>query len=677
MARDILVTSALPYANGDTHLGHMLEYIQTDIWVRFQRLRGHNCIYVCGDDAHGTPIMLKARAQNISPEELIEKVSSERQRDFKDFHIEFDQYYTTHSEENRQLANQIYNTLNERGYISRHTISQAYDPESRMFLPDRFIRGECPSCGAAEQYGDSCEVCSATYRPTELGNPVSMISGAKPVEKDSEHYFFKLAEFSDFLRDWMSRGRLQESMTHKLEEWFGIGLRDWDISRDEPYFGFQIPGTTDKYFYVWLDAPIGYMAAFSKLCSQRDDLNFDDFWGPDSQAELHHFIGKDIVYFHALFWPAMLQGAGYRTPDSIQAHGFVTVNGEKMSKSRGTFIKARTWLEHINPEFLRYYFAAKLSHRVEDLDLNFDDFLARVNSDLVGKYVNIASRCANFITKRFDGRLAEQLDNPELVERFVQAGQTIAEHYEQRHFALAMRTVMGLADEANAYIAERAPWQIAKQSGREDELQQICTTAIELFRQLTIYLKPVLPATAERAEAFLQIAPLSWANLDQPLLNHVIAKFKPLLRRVEQPAIDRMIEQSKEDLKAQAPAHDKTAQTDQANATDEQDATISIDDFARIDLRVARVIRADHVEGADKLLELTLDVGPLGQRQVFAGIKAAYDPASLTDRLVCLVANLAPRKMRFGISEGMVMAAGNPAHLLAPDAGAQPGDKIT
>ncbi|WP_348760455.1 methionine--tRNA ligase [uncultured Salinisphaera sp.] len=681
MARDILVTSALPYANGATHLGHMLEHIQTDIWVRFQKQRGHNCIAVCGDDAHGTPIMLKARDGGVSPEELIAGVSAERQRDFADFHVVYDKYHSTHSDENRELSSAIYNTLKAAGHITSRTIKQAFDPEQQMFLPDRFIRGECPRCGTADQYGDACEACGATYQPTELGNPVSVLSGATPVERESEHYFFQLADFETFLRDWTRSDHLQEAITRKLDEWFTAGLRDWDISRDAPYFGFKIPGTEDKYFYVWLDAPIGYMAAFKALVDERDDLSFDAFWNPDSQAELYHFIGKDIVYFHALFWPAMLEGAGYRTPTAIHAHGFVTVNGEKMSKSRGTFIKARTWLDHVEPEFLRYYFAAKLTHRVEDLDLNFDDFMARINSDLVGKYVNIASRSANFITKRFDGRLADALDRPELAQRFADAGEAIAEHYEARRYAQAIRAIMALADEANAYVAERAPWQLAKEDGREAELQQICTTALELFRQLTLYLKPVLPATAERAEAFLQIAPLTWADLKTPLLDHTIAKFKPLLRRVEQPAIDKMIEASKEDLAAAAPAAEPQAPVvEQAAAADtensQDDDTIDITDFAKVDLRVARVVAADHVEGADKLLKLTLDVGPLGQRQVFAGIKSAYAPETLEGRHVALVANLAPRKMRFGVSEGMVLAAGDSPHVLSPDDGAKPGDRI-
>ena len=683
MARDILVTSALPYANGSIHLGHLVEYIQTDVWVRFQKLRGNRCIYVCADDAHGTPIMLKARDMGIEPEQLIADVGAEHKRDFDDFLIGFDNYHSTHSDENRELASEIYTRLDKAGHIARRTISQAFDEEKQMFLPDRFIRGECPKCGAPDQYGDACEKCGATYQPTELINPVSVLSGATPVERDSEHYFFQLADFEKFLHDWTRSDHLQEAVTRKLDEWFEAGLKDWDISRDAPYFGFKIPGTDDKYFYVWLDAPIGYMAAFQALVDERADLSFDGFWGKDSPAELYHFIGKDIVYFHALFWPAMLEGAGYRTPTAIHAHGFLTVNGEKMSKSRGTFIKARTWHDHMPAEFLRYYFAAKLSGKVEDLDLNLDDFRARINSDLVGKYVNIASRSATFITKRFDGRLADTLDSPELFERFATAADEIAEHYEQRRFAQAIRQIMALADDANAYVAERAPWQLAKEEGREDELQQICTTALALFAQLTIYLKPVLPETAERAEAFLNVDSLSWTDLATPISGE-IQRFKPLLRRVEQPAIDKMIEASQEDLAAKSapqaqPEAEPKAADNKPQKKDEvavDSDTIEIGDFAKVDLRIARIEAADHVEGADKLLRLTLDVGALGKKQVFAGIKSTYDPSQLEGRLTVMVANLAPRKMRFGVSEGMVLAAGDTPHILSPDDGAKPGDKV-
>ncbi len=674
MARDILVTSALPYANGSIHLGHLVEYIQTDVWARFQNLFGNRCVYVCADDAHGTPIMLKARAAGIDAEDLIADYGAEHQKDFSDFLIGFDNYYTTHSKENRELSETIFNRLSNAGHITRRTISQAFDEKYGMFLPDRFIQGECPKCGAAEQYGDACEVCGATYQPTELTNPVSVLSGATPVERDSEHYFFQLGQFEDFLHEWTHGEQLQEAITRKLDEWFKAGLKDWDISRDAPYFGFKIPGTLDKYFYVWLDAPIGYMAAFANLCTRRDDLNFDDFWSRNSEAELYHFIGKDIVYFHALFWPAMLEGAGYRTPTGIHAHGFLTVNGEKMSKSRGTFIRARTWLDHLPAEYLRYYFAAKLSGRVEDIDLNLDDFVARINADLIGKYINIASRTANFISKRFNGRLSSELDRPELFQEVAAAREEIAGRFEQRRFAQGIRTIMALADKTNAYVAERAPWQIAREEGRETELQQICTTALNVFAQLTTYLKPILPDTAARAEAFLNVNPLDWSQLDRPLLDHDINQFKPLLKRVDDKTVERMMAASSEDLatKSSEPA-DNTSESDGTSA---EDNTIEIDDFTKIDLRVARVISAEPVEGADRLLKLILDVGPLGQRQVFAGIKSAYDPTELQDRLVSLVANLAPRKMRFGVSQGMVLAAGNRPYLLAPDDGAQPGDPI-
>ena len=649
-----------------------MEYIQTDIWVRFQRLRGENCLYVGADDAHGTPIMLKARDEGIEPEDLIARFAAEHKRDFDDFGISFDNYHSTHSPENRELAEHIYRNLDAAGHIERRVISQAYDPVKGMFLPDRFIRGECPRCGAADQYGDACEACGATYQPTDLKNPISVLSGATPEERESEHYFFRLGDFEAFLHDWTASEHLQDAVSRKLGEWFEAGLKDWDISRDAPYFGFRIPGTEDKYFYVWLDAPIGYMASFRNLCERRDDLDFDRFWAPDSDAEVHHFIGKDIVYFHALFWPAMLSGAGFRTPTAIHAHGFLTVNGEKMSKSRGTFIRARTYLDHLPAEYLRYYFAAKLSAGVEDLDLNLDDFIARVNSDLVGKYVNIASRCAGFVTKRFGGEIGDALDRPELFDRFAAAGDEIADLYERRQFAQAMRRIMALADEANAYVAEREPWVLAKREGTEAELQAICASALTAFAQLTVYLKPVLPTTAAAAERFLNSGTLTWSDAKQPLTGGRIEKFKPLLHRVDPDAVEAMLAASREDLAAKA-----APQASQDTDTDMD--TIAIDDFAKIDLRVARIARAEHVEGADKLLRLTLDVGELGEKQVFAGIKTAYDPAGLEGRLTVMVANLAPRKMRFGVSEGMVLAAGGDAggpYLLAPDAGAEPGMKV-
>ena len=674
--RKILVTSALPYANGSIHLGHLVEYIQTDIWVRFQKLRGHECYYVCADDAHGTPIMLRARAVGIEPEELIARVWKEHTEDFAGFHIGFDNYHSTHSPENRALATLIYERNRDAGHIVRKTIQQAYDPEAGMFLPDRFIKGECPRCGASDQYGDSCESCGATYAPTELKNPRSAVSGATPEARESEHIFFRLADFEQVLRDWHRAGHVQPEVANKLEEWFEAGLADWDISRDAPYFGFEIPDAPGKYFYVWLDAPIGYMASFRNLCDKKG-IDFDAFWRPDSEAELYHFIGKDIVYFHALFWPALLHGAGFRMPSAVWAHGFLTVDGAKMSKSRGTFIKARTYLEHLNPEYLRYYFAAKLSSRVDDIDLNLEDFAQRVNSDLVGKVVNIASRCAGFIHKRFEGRLSAACSEPELYAEFVAAGEAIAAHYEAREYGRAVREIMALADRANQYIDERKPWVIAKEAGREAELQAICSTGLNLFRVLVGYLKPILPRLAAQAEAFLQIEPMQWDTQAEPLADHPIAKFKPLMTRVEKDRIEAMIEDSKEDLQAEAAVSAPPA-ADSPLAKEPIAETIAFDDFAKVDLRIARILRAEQVEGADKLLRLTLDLG--GEtRNVFAGIKSAYRPEDLEGRLTVMVANLAPRKMRFGVSEGMVLAAGpggSELYLLSPDEGAQPGMRV-
>ncbi|VAX08287.1 Methionyl-tRNA synthetase [hydrothermal vent metagenome] len=548
--RQILVTSALPYANGPIHIGHLVEYIQTDIWVRFQKMQGHQCHYVCADDAHGTPIMLRARQEGIDPEELITRIGKEHQQDFADFNVNFDNYHSTHSDENQKLAALIYRRNQDQGHIAIRTITQAFDPVENMFLPDRFIKGECPKCGATDQYGDNCEACGASYSPSELKNPVSAISGAKPIEKESEHHFFKLANFAEMLKQWTKSGHLQTEVANKLDEWFEAGLQEWDISRDAPYFGFEIPGYPGKYFYVWLDAPIGYMASFLNLCNKQG-LNFDQYWGKDSQAELYHFIGKDIIYFHALFWPAMLTGADFRTPTAIFAHGFLTVDGKKMSKTRGTFIKARTYLEHLNPEYLRYYFAAKLGSGIEDIDLNLEDFAQRVNSDLVGKVVNIASRCSGFIRKRFAGKLSAELSEPALFEEFAQAGDSIAQRYENREFSRAVREIMALADRANQYIDEKKPWVIAKEDGREQELQDICSMGINLFRLLIGYLRPILPATTEQSEAFLQVKPLLWDELSQPLLNHSIAKFKPLMTRVDAKQTDAMLKASKEDLETQ------------------------------------------------------------------------------------------------------------------------------
>ncbi len=667
--RQILVTSALPYANGPIHLGHLVEYIQTDIWARFQRLRGHRCYYVCADDAHGTPIMLRAESEGLTPEELIERVGREHRADFADFHIGFDNYHSTHSDENRQLAELIYRRLREGGYIVTRTITQLYDPVREMFLPDRYIKGECPRCGAPDQYGDHCEVCSATYSPTELKSPVSVVSGATPVTRESEHYFFQLGKFGDWLREWTAAGHVQPEIRRKLEEWFADGLKDWDISRDAPYFGFEIPDAPGKYFYVWLDAPIGYMASFKHLCERTADLDFDDWWAADSRAELYHFIGKDIAYFHTLFWPAMLHGAGFRKPDAVWCHGFLTVNGQKMSKSRGTFITARTYLRHLDPEYLRYYFAAKLGPGIDDLDLNLDDFMQRVNADLVGKVVNIASRCAGFISKRFDGRLAPALAEPDLYAEFTAAAEGIATAYEGRDFNRAVREIMALADRANRYIDEKKPWVLAREAGREAEVQAVCTMGLNLFRALMIYLKPVLPAMAEAVESFLDIPPLTWDHLRTPMTDHVINPFRPLMTRVDPARVEAMVADSRQDLAAQPAATPAGGE--------EKVAEITIDDFAKIDLRVARVTRAETVEGADRLLRLTLDLG--GEtRTVFAGIKSAYAPADLEGRLVVMVANLKPRKMRFGISEGMVLAAGDGGgpFLIGPDDGAAPGMKV-
>jgi len=663
--RRILVTSALPYANGEIHLGHLLEYIQTDIWVRFQKMMGNECHYVCADDAHGTPIMLKANEMGISPEALIESVSERHQADFADFNINFSQYHSTHSEENREISSEIYNRLNAAGYIKTRTISQAFDPEKQMFLPDRFIKGECPKCGADDQYGDNCEACGATYSTTELINAKSVVSGATPIEKDSEHYFFDLPQFEQALKDWTNAGHLQEEISNKLSEWFDQGLQQWDISRDKPYFGFQIPGTEDKYFYVWLDAPIGYFASFKKFC-EGNDINFDDFCGEHSDTEMYHFIGKDIVYFHALFWPAMLMGANFRTPNAIFAHGFLTVNGQKMSKSRGTFIQARTYLDNLNPEYLRYYYAYKLSAKIDDIDLNLEDFKQRVNSDLVGKVVNIASRCASFITKKYDKTLSENLADKALYDEFVNAGDGIAKHYEARNFNQAMRSIMSLADKANQYVDEHKPWQMAKEEGSEQAVHEVTSLAINLFRVLATYLKPVLPEMATQVEAFLNVDELQWSDLSSPLSKHQINKFKPLMTRIEDIQIEKVVESSKQSV-------------NNKETKKEESTMIQIDDFSKIDLRVAKIVKAQSVEGADKLLQLTLDIGEENTRNVFAGIKAHYNPEDLEGRLTVMVANLEPRKMRFGLSEGMVLAAsdGKSLHILSPDSGAKPGTKIS
>ncbi len=672
-SRKILVTSALPYANGPIHLGHLVEYIQTDIWVRFQQQRGHQCTYVCADDAHGTPIMLKADQLGISPQALIDQVSQEHQRDFAGFLVNFDNYYSTHSEENRHFASLIYTALRDGGHIERKTITQAYDPVKEMFLPDRFVKGECPKCGAADQYGDSCEKCGATYSPTELKNPYSAVSGATPVERESEHYFFKLGNFEAFLRTWVDN-HVQEQMIHKLNEWFEAGLHNWDISRDAPYWGFEIPDAPGKYFYVWLDAPIGYMASFKNWCDKQG-VDFNAYWGADSDAELYHFIGKDIAYFHTLFWPAMLEGAGFRKPNGVFCHGFLTVDGQKMSKSRGTFIMAETYLQHLRPEYLRYYFAAKLGSGIDDIDLNLDDFRMRVNADLVNKVINIASRCAGFIKKFSGGQLAAALAEPALYADAVAAGEQIASCYEKREYSRAMREIMALADRANQYIDAAEPWVLAKQEGQEQAVIDCCTMGINLFRVIMTYLAPVLPQVAEDAKTFLNVESLGWNQIQQPLLSHSINKFKPMMQRVEADQVNAMIEASKATLAA---TESQIAPAAGPLADEPVQDTIEFADFAKVDLRVVRIAKAEHVEGADKLLRLTLDLG--GEtRQVFAGIKSAYAPEQLEGKLTVMVANLAPRKMKFGVSEGMVLAAGPGGQdlwILSPDDGAQPGMRI-
>ena len=685
--RKILVTSALPYANGELHLGHILEAVQTDIWVRLQKMRGNDCVYVCADDAHGTAIMLSAQSQGISPEQLIDAVKASHEADYAGFAIGFDNFHSTHSPENRARSESIFQALESNGHIARRSITQLFDPEKELFLADRYVKGSCPKCKAPDQYGDNCEACGSTYSPSELIEPVSTISGATPIEKESEHFFFDLPQFKDMLREWTRSGTLQEAVANKLAEWLDDELQQWDISRDAPYFGFEIPGAPGKFFYVWLDAPIGYMASFENLC-ERSEYNFDDYWQAGSDAELYHFIGKDIVNFHTLFWPAMLTSANYRTPTAVYVHGFLTVDGTKMSKSRGTFINARTYLENLDPEYLRYYLAAKLSNGVDDLDLNFEDFSARVNSDLVGKVVNIASRCAGFINKGFDGELSAELDDAELIENLQAAGEVIATLLESREYSKAVRQIMALADTANQYINDRQPWVVAKTEPGSENLQRICTTGINAFRILICYLKPVLPVMAEKAERFLVVEPLTWSDSQNALLGHRIAQFEPLMTRVDGKRIEAMIETTKaayaESTQPGPSASKPGKQTGTADSSPFA-PEIQFDDFSKIDLRIARIAEATHVDGADKLLALTLDLGVDEQgaaitRTVFSGIKSAYSPEQLTGMLTVVVANLAPRKMKFGLSEGMVLAAGpgkDELWLLEPHSGAQPGMRVS
>lgn len=684
MTRKILVTSALPYANGSIHLGHMVEHIQTDVWVRFQKLRGNECYYCCADDTHGTPVMLAAQKQGIAPEDMIAKVREEHLADFTGFFIGYDNYYSTHSPENKQFSQDIYRALKANGKIESRVIEQLFDPEKQMFLPDRFVKGECPKCHAQDQYGDNCEVCGTTYSPTELINPYSAVSGTKPELRESEHFFFKLGECADFLKAWTSgnnphdgKPHLQAEALNKMKEWLGEGeettLSDWDISRDAPYFGFEIPDAPGKYFYVWLDAPVGYMASFKNLCG-RIGIDFDEYFKADSQTEMYHFIGKDILYFHALFWPAMLHFSGHRAPTGVYAHGFLTVDGQKMSKSRGTFITAKSYLEQgLNPEWMRYYIAAKLNSKIEDIDLNLQDFISRVNSDLVGKYVNIAARASGFIAKRFEGRLKDVADSA-LLAKLTAQSEAIAECYESREYAKALRDIMALADIVNEYVDANKPWELAKQEGQDARLHEVCSELINAFTMLTAYLAPVLPKVAENAAKFLNLEAITWANTRETLGEHAINKYEHLMQRVEQKQVDDLIEANKQSIAAAAvPAAEESKYEKVAEQA-------SFDDFMKIDMRVAKVLNCEAVEGSTKLLKFDLDFG-FEKRIIFSGIAASYpNPAELNGRMVIAVANFAPRKMaKFGVSEGMILSAATAEgklKLLDVDAGAQPGDKV-
>ena len=673
MSRKILVTAALPYANGPLHIGHLMEQVQTDIWVRYQRLRGNECLWVWADDAHGTPIMLKAAELGITPQELIDQVKADHERDIAGFLLSPDNFHTTHSTENREIAELIYTRLSAAGLIRKRTIKQLFDPKENMFLPDRYVKGECPNCKSADQYGDNCEVCSATYDATELGNPVSVVSGATPELRDSEQHFFALSDYTEMLKAWTTSGTLQPEIANKIREWLDDGLQDWDISRNAPYWGFEIPDAPGKYFYVWLDAPIGYIASHKNLSDRTEGMDYLESWKADSDVELYHFIGKDIANFHTLFWPAMLEGAGFRKPTGVFCHGFLMVDDAKMSKSRGTSIRAATWLEHLDAEYLRYYLAAKLNSSVVDLNLNLDDFVMRVNADLVGKVVNIASRCAGFVTKRFDGQLSATYPTTAQADydAMVAAGESILEHYETREYGKAIREIMVLAEKANVYIADAEPWVKIKDDSQKQDVQDICTVALNYFRIIVTYLSPVLPALADKTAEFLQTS-LSLDALDTPLTNHTIGKFKPMMTRVEQDSVDRVIEATKALNEAPAPVITGPL------ADDPIKPEISFGDFDKIDLRIAHIVAAEHVDGADKLLKLTLDIGG-ENRQVFAGIKSAYAPEDLIGKQTVMVANLAPRKMRFGMSEGMVLAAGpggKDLFILNPDDGAAPGMRV-
>ena len=680
MSRKILVTSALPYSNGSIHLGHLVEYIQTDVWVRFQKQSGHTCYYICADDNHGAPVMLRAQKEGITPETLISQMRAEHLQDFSGFLIDFDHYYQTHSEETRELSELFYRRLNDQGLIEIRSIEQFYDPVQQMFLPDRFIKGECPKCHAKDQYGDNCECCGTTYQPTELINPYSAISGATPELRESDHHFFRLSDPKciEFLRGWIPN-RLQPEVVNKLSEWLDEGLADWDISRDAPYFGFEIPDYPGKYFYVWLDAPVGYMGSFKKFCEIKG-IDFDEFWAKDAQTELYHFIGKDILYFHTLFWPTELFFAGLRVPTNVFCHGFLTVNGVKMSKSRGTFMTASSFLKHVqNPEYLRYYYAAKLNTSLEDIDLNLDDFVQRINSDLVGKYVNIASRSAKFLEKYFDNRLADKLDQTELLGTFRQSAPFIYDAFEKREFSKAIREIMRLADLANQYVDTQKPWGIAKQNPHSEKLHQVCTTLINAFRLLTIYLKPVLPKTAASVEVFLKVDPLVFSDIDHDLLDHQINSYVHLMNRIDHKTIEAMIEENKQSIAAAQTEQQPACPSCTENNADQQE-TIGIDDFNKLDLRVGKVLAAEDIEGSNKLLKLSVDLGEKAARTIFSGIKPKILPEMLIGRHVVIVANLAPRKMKFGVSEGMMLLASSEAGHLVPvfaQEGAVAGMKVS
>tara|TARA_B100000902_G_scaffold18931_1_gene22726 strand:+ start:371 stop:2350 length:1980 start_codon:yes stop_codon:yes gene_type:complete len=658
--RRIVVTSALPYANGSIHLGHLVEYIQTDIWVRSQKMAENECVYICADDSHGTPIMLKAKELGITPEELIKKTYDEHVKDFKDFQIEFDNFYTTHSDENKEISQNIYQSLREKGDIVSKEIEQFYDNEAKMFLPDRFIKGECPKCGAKEQYGDSCEECGATYSPTDVKNPISTVSNTTPVTKKTEHVFFQLSSYESFLKDWMENNDIQKEIKNKLSEWLEGGLVDWDITRDKPYFGFEIPNLKDKYFYVWLDAPIGYIASHKNYCD-KNKKNYIDDWKEDSRTELYHFIGKDIAYFHGLFWPAMLEGAGLKKPNGVFCHGFLTIDGEKMSKSRGTFFNARTYLNHLLPDYLRYYFSSRLTNKIEDIDLNFDDFMTRVNSDLVGKIINIGSRCAKFINKDFDNQLSSEVGNKELIKSILSRKEDIIQNYEARNYAANMRIISSLSDEVNKYLDDEKPWVKIKDDSTKSHVQTICSDGINGFKSILGYLKPVLPEIATKVENLLNCDSITWSNIDNQLKNHKINAFEPLITRINKESIEKMKEENNKET-----------------AVEEDVDKITIDDFIKVDLRVAKVINAKELEDSRKLLELEVDLGD-ETRTIFAGIKKSYSPNELIGKLVVVIANLKPRKMKFGTSNGMVLATQHDGDIIIiqPEKDVSPGSKIS